>query len=67
MLKYEISENSNYIWSHSSRIFDWTQFLFYFKNADHYQNFSQTENSDPNDLQYTASKPTTVEIKLNSN
>ena len=49
-----------------NRRLDWTQFLFYFKDADHYKNFSQTENSDPNDLEYTASEPTTVEITLNS-
>ena len=49
-----------------SRRLDWTQFLFYVKDADHYKNLSQTENSDPNNLEYTASKPTTVEITLNS-
>ena len=49
-----------------SRRLDWTQFLFYFKDTNHYKNLSQTENSDPNNLEYTASEPTTVENILNS-
>jgi hypothetical protein len=44
-----------------SRRLDWTQFLFYFKEANHYKDLSQTKNSDPNNLEYTASEPTVVE------